>query len=351
MKHCKLRLLVWLILLPVICSGTAHAAPAVSARCGILMDAATGRILWQQRAHERSLVASTTKIMTGLLIAENCDMDDTVNIPSEAVGVEGSSLYLKEGECLTVSELLYGMMLHSGNDAAVALAIHCSGDLETFVSLMNRKAMELGMEDTLFANPHGLDHPEHYSTAYDLAVLARYAMQNSVFARVVSAKTAVFPERTFTNHNKLLWRYEGASGVKTGFTKAAGRILVSAAKRDGRSLIAVTISAPNDWQDHKRLLDLGFSDLEQKVLMQAGETLANIPVLCGSDALAQVVLKEDIMFPVRDGETVSFRCDVPVYVFAPVLRDRMAGHLTLQIDGEDVAAFPLYWKSSVMEGT
>ena len=322
----------------------------VSARCGILMDAATGRILWQQNAHEQSLVASTTKIMTCLLIVENCALEEMVNVPDEAVGVEGSSLYLKEGETLPVSELLYGMMLHSGNDAAAALAVHCGGSMEEFVDMMNRKASDLGMNDTLFANPHGLDHKDHYSTAYDLALLTQYAMKNSVFAQIVASKTAVFSERSFTNHNKLLWQYEGAVGVKTGYTRSAGRILVSAANRNGRSLIAVTISAPNDWQDHKRLLNYGFSDISEKTLLQAGDTLANVPVLCGDSSLAQVVLREDLVFPVRDSEAIGFRCDLPVFVFAPITRDGLAGRLILQIDGEDVAAFPLFWKMSVMEG-
>lgn len=350
MKQRMSRFFAIVILIAMACAGSANAVPAVSARCGILMDAATGRILWQQRAHEKSLVASTTKIMTGLLIAENCDLNKTVDIPDEAVGVEGSSLYLKEGETVTVRELLYGMMLHSGNDAAAALAIYCGGSMENFVTMMNQKAVSLNMNGTCFANPHGLDARDHYSTAYDLAILARHAMKNPVFAQVVSAKTETFSGRTFTNHNKLLWCYEGASGVKTGYTKAAGRILVSAANRNGRSLIAVTISAPNDWQDHRKLLDYGFSDLKQRLLMRSDETVAQVPLLCGTEPAAQVVLKGDVSFPVRDCENVGYRYDLPVLAFAPVRRGEQAGQMVLQIDGEDVAAFPLYWKFSVEKG-
>ena len=351
MKQQKIRLFVLLVLITAVCAGSVSAAPVVSARCGILMDATTGQILWQQRSHEKALVASTTKIMTGLLIAENCDLEDVVTVPDEAVGVEGSSLYLEKGETVTVRELLYGMMLHSGNDAAAALAIYSGGSMENFVDMMNQKAAALGMNNTRFANPHGLDDPNHYSTAYDLAILTRHAVKNPVFAQVVSTKAAAFPNRTFTNHNKLLWRYEGAMGVKTGYTKAAGRILVSAATRNGRTIVAVTISAPNDWQDHKKLLDYGFSDLEQRTLVRSGETLAEIPVLCGEEPMAQVVVKEDISCFLRSSETVRFRYDLPVLIFAPVRCGEKAGQLVVQIEGEDASSFPLYWKSSVEKGT
>ena len=225
---------------------------AVSAEKAILMDAATGRVLYEKHADEESLIASTTKIMTALVVCEQCNVLDRVRIPAEAVGVEGSSLYLREGEVLTVQELLYGLMLHSGNDAAAALAIYCGGTIEGFAELMNDKARALGLESTHFANPHGLDAPDHHSTARDLAVLASYAMENPIFAQTVSTKTVRAGERSLRNHNKLLWQVDGADGVKTGFTKAAGRILVSSATRDGRRLVAVTINAPDDWNDQDR---------------------------------------------------------------------------------------------------
>jgi D-alanyl-D-alanine carboxypeptidase len=182
-----------------------------------------------------------------------------MQIPKEAVGIEGSSMYLREGEVLTLQELLYGLMLHSGNDAATALAIYCGGTVEGFSQLMNDKAHRLGLTGTHFENPHGLDSPNHYSTARDLAVLAAYAMKNPIFARTVSTKNVRVGERSLQNHNKLLWRVEGADGVKTGYTKAAGRILVSSATRDGRRLICVTINDGNDWADHAVLLEDGFS--------------------------------------------------------------------------------------------
>ena len=246
-------------------------ASALSAKHALVMDAATGKVLYEQAANERCLIASTTKIMTGLLICEECDLTREITVPPEAAGTEGSSIYLKAGEQVCMEDLLYGMMLQSGNDAAAALAIAHSGSIEAFARRMNARAQELGLQDTHFANPHGLDAEENYSTARDLARLAAAAMENDTFARVVSARQHRFGERVVTNHNKLLWRYEGADGVKTGFTKKAGRILVSSASRQGRRLICVTINAPDDWNDHTALLNDGFSRFESCVLCQKGQ--------------------------------------------------------------------------------
>lgn len=211
-------------------------AAAVSAQHAIVMDGQTGQVLYEKNADRQALIASTTKIMTALLICEQCNVLDRMEIPKEAVGIEGSSMYLQEGEVLTLQELLYGLMLQSGNDAAVALAIYCGGTVSDFAQLMNDKAHRLGMKNTHFVNPHGLDAPGHYSTARDLAILAAYAMNNPLFAKTVSAKTVTVGQRYLRNHNKLLWQLDGADGVKTGFTKAAGRILVSSAVRQGRRL-------------------------------------------------------------------------------------------------------------------
>ena len=199
-------------------------------------------MLYAHNADQPGLIASTTKIMTALLVAEQCNPDARVKIPPEATGIEGSSMYLTAGEVLTVRDLLYGLMLHSGNDAAVALAIFCAGDVGAFVDRMNQRAGQLGLRQTEFANPNGLDSEHNRSTARDLAWLAACALENDLFREVVSTRTYTNGLRTMTNHNKLLWRYEGAIGVKTGYTRAAGRILVSAAERDGRRLVAVTMS-------------------------------------------------------------------------------------------------------------
>ena len=235
--------------------------PQVSAKSAALLDGPTGECLYVKNGEQRALIASTTKIMTGLLVCEAGELDRTVTVPDAAVGLEGSSMYLKKDETLTRRDLLYGMMLHSGNDAALTLAISVSGSEAAFVRQMNLRARALGLTQTHFANPHGLDSGENYSTALDLARLAQAALQNAQLRAVVSTKTAVCAGRTLTNHNKLLWRYDGCIGVKTGYTRHAGRILVSAAERDGRMLIAVTISDPDDWRDHTALLDYGFAVL------------------------------------------------------------------------------------------
>ena len=235
--------------------------PQVSAKSAALLDGTTGEFLYGKNGDQRALIASTTKIMTGLLVCEAGDLDRTVTVPETAAGTEGSSMYLKSGETLTRRELLYGMMLHSGNDAALTLAISISGSEAAFVRQMNRRACALNLTQTHFANPHGLDSGENYSTALDLARLAQAALQNEQFRAVVSTKTITCAGRTLTNHNKLLWRYDGCIGVKTGYTRHAGRILVSAAERGGRMLIAVTISDPDDWRDHVSLLDYGFAVL------------------------------------------------------------------------------------------
>lgn len=235
--------------------------PQVSAKSAALLDGTTGECLYAKNGDQRALIASTTKIMTGLLVCEAGELDRTVTVPDAAVGLEGSSIYLKKGETLTRRDLLYGMMLHSGNDAALTLAVSISGTEAAFVRQMNLRARALGLTQTHFANPHGLDSGENYSTALDLARLAQTALQNEQFCAVVSTKTITCAGRTLTNHNKLLWRYDGCIGVKTGYTRHAGRILVSAAARDGRMLIAVTISDPDDWRDHAALLDYGFAVL------------------------------------------------------------------------------------------
>ncbi len=219
--------------------------------------------------------------MTALVVMESMELSRTVQIPSEAVGVEGSSLYLQAGEELTVSDLLYGMMLHSGNDAAVALAILCAGSVPNFVERMNRKAVALGLTDTHFRNPNGLDADDHYSTAYDLAMLTAYALKIPDFARIVSCKTATIGTRSLRNHNRLLWMMDGVIGVKTGFTKAAGRILVSALDYHGRTLIAVTIHDGNDWMDHMALYEYGKTLYAPRTLIARGDRVGELPMLHG----------------------------------------------------------------------
>lgn len=333
----------------VLLSVPVFAEPSPSAQSAILLDSTTGRVLYEKNADARAQVASTTKIMTGLLIAESCDLQSNVCIPKEAVGIEGSSLYLKAGELLSVETLLYGLMLHSGNDAAVALAMYCAGSVPAFAERMNRRAAELELSGTNYVNPHGLDEKGHYSTARDLARLTAAAMENEIFRRVVATKTICFGDRSFTNHNKLLWRYEGAVGVKTGYTVSAGRILVSAAERNGRRLIAVTIRDRNDWVDHANLLDYGFSSYSQQELAKIGDIMGSTVVIGGAEGCAQAVLQEDVFCCFAEKEQVSLRAYLPEFVYAPVLAGDRAGTLSVLIDGAEVKQVPLYWRYSVLE--
>lgn len=300
-------------------------ASAVNARSYVLLDATTGRVLQQNNADQRSLIASTTKIMTALVVCEQCNVLDRVRIPKEAVGVEGSSMYLKEGEVLTVQELLYGLMLHSGNDAAVALAIYCGGTVEGFAQLMNDKARRLGLENTHFVNPNGLDAPDHYSTAADLAELAAYAMNNPIFASTVSAKTVNLGSRTLRNHNKLLWQLEGADGVKTGYTKAAGRILVSSAVRAGRRLICVTVNDPTDWQDHISLIESGFENYSVKTIVSKGQCLGTVAIAGGEQDMVQLVASQDFSYSLTPDEHPSVVLSPVSFVYAPVVAGKQAG--------------------------
>lgn len=324
-------------------------ARALSADHAILLDAQSGRVLYEKDADARSLIASTTKIMTGLVVAEQCNVMDRVKIPPEAVGVEGSSMYLKEGEVLTVQELLYGLLLQSGNDAAVALAIYCGGTVEGFAELMNDKARTLGLTGTHFENPNGLDGKEHYSTARDLATLAAYAMENPIFAKTVSTKTITVAGRVLTNHNKLLWRYDGAEGVKTGYTRAAGRILVSSAQRGGRRLIAVTINDPDDWRDHGALLDMGFSRYTMKTIAVQGQVLAKVEVMGGRGDTVDLVAAETFAYPLAQEEQVKLYLPGPGFVYAPVEKGESAGAVYVSVNGRVVGSIPVEYRWSVAQ--
>ena len=322
-------------------------AEAVSAENAILTDAATGRVLYEKNADSRSLIASTTKIMTALVICEQCDVLDRVRIPKEAVGIEGSSMYLQEGEVLTVQDLLYGLMLRSGNDAAVALAIYCGGTVEGFAQLMNDKARTLGMTGSHFVNPNGLDAPEHYSTARDLAILAAYAMDNPIFYKTVSTKTVTIGNRTLKNHNKLLWMVEGADGVKTGFTKAAGRILVSSATRQGRRLICVTINAPDDWNDHSALIEEGFSGYEVEHLITAGDVLGMAEIAGGEAGSVELLAAVDFDYALASDEEAELILPGTGFVYAPVTAGADAGFAHVCVDGRSVGKIPLIYGETV----
>lgn len=241
-----------------------HAAPNVSAAHAILINKETGEVLFEKEAHEERPIASITKIMTAFLAVESGQLEETAVVSRKAIYTEGSSIYLEQGEKMKVSDLVYGLMLRSGNDAAVAIAEHIGGSEEGFVFLMNEKAAWLGMNHTHFTNPHGLDHEEHYSSAYDMAILMKSAMENEKFKEISASKTYKSATRSYSWQNKhklVTGYYSNATGGKTGYTKRTGRTLVTSAEKDGQTLIAVTLNASDDWNDHINLFEWGFEEL------------------------------------------------------------------------------------------
>ena len=305
----------------------------VSASNACLIERITGHVLFEKNMNEKAAMASTTKIMTAITALENSSPDSVVTVSRNAAFQEGSSAYLRDGDKILMGDLLYGLMLNSGNDAAVAIAEHISGDTDSFADVMNEKAKELDARNTNFVNPNGLYHEKHYTTAYDLAKISAYAMGNTGFREIVSSKTkAVTIQNTgakmyFLNHNKMLKIYDGASGVKTGFTKKSGRCLVSAAERDGIELIAVTLNAPDDWNDHKNMLDFGFSKTGYKTILKKGTVLGEktvgeyiVKFLCAedvsvpyfgkdSDYSAVTHIADNLYPPINTGEKIGI-CDI-----------------------------------------
>ncbi len=263
---------LWAAVSLIGCMIAAAEAVEVSAAAAVLMDVDSGRLLYEKNGEKRMLIASTTKLMTALVALEQGGLQQEITVTGGHMA-EGSSMYLRPGEKLTLETLLYGLLLSSGNDAALAVT-ECMGGAAPFVARMNEKAAELGMENTHFANPNGLDDEEHYSTAEDMAKLAAAAMNDPVLRRVASTRTARIGGRTLTNHNKLLSRVEGCVGLKTGYTRAAGRTLVSCAERDGVRLVAVTLQDGDDWNDHASLYEQGFRVLRPVKAVERGLRLA-----------------------------------------------------------------------------
>ena len=342
------RLLPILLVAAILCGNPVFAraesaVPQVSAASAVMMDGDTGRVLYEKDSRTRRPIASITKLMTALVALESGhSLDETVTVAREWTGAEGSSLYLRPGEEVTLEELLYGLMLRSGNDAALAIAGYCGGSVEAFVAQMNQRARALGMEDTSFANPNGLTAEGHCSTAYDMALLARSCLENEALARIVSTKSIALGTRVFTNHNKLLWRYEGCIGLKTGYTDQSGRTLVSAARRGGVTLICVTLNAPGDWADHAGLFDYGFANYEARPLSRAGERVGQLPVSGALVPVCPIVTAEDrtaAMTPDEAAEAVYRLTESALE--APVRAGTRVGETIYYCNGQELARVPL----------
>lgn len=335
----------------LLCSFAVRAVD-VSAHSAILIEADSGDVIFEKNAHVRLPMASTTKIMTALIALENGDIHKKVKVSADACGIEGSSIYLSEGEELTLEDLLYGIMLESANDAAAAVAYEIAGSIEEFSVLMNKKAAELGLSDTHFTNPHGLDNDEHYTTASDLAQLTAYAMQNNVFRKIVSTYKYQIPmssdgTRHLLNHNKLLRLSDDVVGVKTGYTKRSGRCLVSCAERDGVSVIAVTLNASDDWNDHLAMHELGFSTYHSQTLAYEGQFTVEIPCVGVENGFIRASNRDGYSLCLKNGVEVSHRIEADQLLFPPIYTGDILGYVVFNLGMDEIARLPLYAESSV----
>lgn len=320
----------------------ADAETSTSARAAILIERESGRVLVAQNADARYPMASTTKIMTALLAIERCDMKEIVTAGPNASGVTGTSIYLSEGEKLTMRQMLQGLMLRSGNDAAVAIAEHIAGSVEEFAKLMNARADELGA-DAVFVTPNGLDAGDHSASARAMALIAREAMGNQAFRELVATQEAVIPwvdsqyNRVLRNKNKLLTEYEGATGIKTGFTKKAGRCLVFSAERGGMELIGATLNCPDWFNEAERLLDWGFDHFSMEITAQAGEKICEAKILNGEIREIALCAEATLQYPLCEGDDWQVQTQVEEMLEAPVRAGDSAGYMALVVNGEEVA--------------
>lgn len=323
----------------------------ISAQSAILIEAESGKVLYSKNAEKRMPMASTTKIMTAILAIEcGISLDTVIKIPKDAVGIEGSSIYLKEGEEISFESLIYGLLLCSANDAAVALAITVGGSLVHFVDLMNQKAASLGLCNTHFENPHGLHDENHFTTAHDLALLMAYCVKNPIFLNISGCEKKIFASsdnmsRVMINHNRLLRSYSGVIAGKTGYTKASGRCLVSCAERDGLRLIAVTLNAPNDWQDHTNLFDFGF---ESYRIIRLDCVYITLPVASGSKNELVASADGTSLFLPKSSEEISVQINAPRFVFAPVNKGDKVGEVVYKCQGKTILTLPLLATETIM---
>ncbi|MFC4324195.1 D-alanyl-D-alanine carboxypeptidase family protein [Litchfieldia salsa] len=355
MKLLKTSLAI-LITLFVITSSplTSH---AISAKGAILIEQHSGRVLYQKNAHAQMRIASITKIMTAILAIESGKLEETVTISNNAAGTEGSSLYLMPGEKAKLEDLIYGLMLRSGNDSAVAIAEHVGGSLEDFVSLMNKKAKELGMTQTVFSNPHGLDdHENHYSSAYDMALLTRYAMQNNTYAKISGTKSHT--STSLSKHGKVTWQnknrlltqlYPHCTGGKTGYTQRAKRTLVTTAEKDNLELIAVTINDRNDWKDHMSLYNQAFNEYQIVDILNK----KHLPNLLDDFYTDKLLIKQNFLYPLKKDELnkIVLKVSEPNTKKPNKQKSLLnVGEIDISIEDNKIGTVPLYIKEIKVEG-
>lgn len=332
---------------------------AITAKSAILIEATTGRVLYEKNAFEKRPMASTTKIMTAILAIENCSLEEVVEVGPNASGVGGSSIWLSVGEKIPLSDMLYGLMLASGNDAAVAIAEHVAGSVDKFAEMMNAKAKEIGAYNTHFNNPNGLPIEDHYTTAYDLAIISAYAMKNEFFREVVSTEYKTIPwqghewNRVVKNKNKILWQYEGGNGIKTGYTDDAGKCLSAAAERDGMQLISVVLSDPNMFKDCMALMDYGFNNYSSRLIQQAGEYIGDVNVKKGVDENFEVYTQNDVYYPMTDEEfsKIEKRVYLEKELDAPILKGQNVGYVDIWLGTNQISSLALTAPNDIEENS
>jgi D-alanyl-D-alanine carboxypeptidase (penicillin-binding protein 5/6) len=327
----------------------------LSAKSAIVMEASTGKILFAKDAETRRYPASTTKMMTLIVALEHGNLNEIVTTSPNAASVEGSSLWLAAGEQLKLEDMLYGIMLVSGNDATVAVAEHISGSLEKFAKLMTEKAHAIGATHTNFTNSSGLPDPQHYSTAHDLGKIAAYGYKNPLFTKIVGTKYKVIPwpgkdhDRELYNENKILWRYEGGNGVKTGYTEAAGRCLVAGAKRNGVQLVTVVLDSDYMWEDTMALLDYGFRQIKPMKLFNQGDILKTVRINDGKAEFVKLVTSGDITIAVSEDDKDQFDTiiNAPATVEAPILEGQKMGTVKVMYKNTEVSSVDLLASEAV----
>lgn len=361
MKRMRLRAFIYtVIIISIIFSSfneTAEAAPSVSAQRAIVIDQDTGRVLYEKDAHTQSRIASITKIMTAILAIESGKLDEEATVSSNAVKAEGSSIYLKPGEKIKLEDLVYGLMLRSGNDSAVAIAEHVGGSLDGFVYLMNKKAEEIGMVNSNFENPHGLDdHENHYSTAYDMAILTRYAMQNETYREISGTKVHTSPDpendwdRKWRNKNRLLTeKYKYCTGGKTGYTKRAKRTLVTTATKNEQNLIAVTLNGPDDWNDHIQMFEYGFKNFDTVIALPQGE-IQDVEDEFYKD---KVFIKRDVLMAIKKEEEDRIRIEYKLLKPEDSWENgnvpEIVGRAVVYLDEKETERVPVFFKNDEAE--
>jgi D-alanyl-D-alanine carboxypeptidase (penicillin-binding protein 5/6) len=338
--------MAFIVLAPVIADA---ATPDVSAKSAIVIEASTGKVLYSKNADDRRYPASTTKMLTLIVALENGNINDIVTTSPNASNTEGSTLWLAPGEQMKMLDLLYGMMLISGNDSTVAVAEHIAGSVDKYAKLMTAKAHAIGALNSNFTNTSGLPDPNHYTTAADLARIAAYGYKNPMFTQIVSTKHVVIPwpgkdhDRDLYNENKLLWLYEGANGVKTGYTDAAGRCLVSGAKRNGVQVIAVVLDSDRMWDDSMKLLDFGFSQVSPLTLINQGDILKTVRVVNGKSDAVKLVAAGNVTVAAAEGEKDQFTTTVvaPNRIEAPIAKGQVIGAVKTFYKNREIASVDL----------